>query len=109
MDNILNETTNEVKSLLDLTKDNLPSLYQTLVKEHVWYSTLENLSFFFLFVAALFTFLIIWYDHVKKPNKWWIIIASVTFVFWVLSITCFITKNLVAPNYSFLLQILDKQ
>lgn len=109
---LLNTSTDEVKSIVDVSKENLPKLYTTLVREQVLYDTFTNLTRIMIFFALLsFLSLIIITLPIYESDELFIqrlvrgTVVMMTCV--IAAVVCIAIRVVLSPNYSFLLELLS--
>lgn len=101
---LLNTTNDELKSVVEVSKENLPQLYNTLVKEHVSYVIFSSVAFTMIFLAVTsFLLLLASFNTNKKFTN---VALVVTISSIVVLVFCFYAKGIYAPNYSFLVDAL---
>lgn len=110
---MLNTTTDEVKSVVDMSKENLPKLYATLVKEHAIFDVFNYL------VAMMGFFIIISFLYVGwsstssnlsgKSRRRHLSFSIAALILSVVAIgVCAMFRSVCAPNYVFLLDMLNR-
>lgn len=109
---LLNTSTDEVKSIVDVSKENLPKLYATLVREHALYDTFTNLTRIMIFFALMtFLSLIIITLPIYESDEIFIqrlVRGAVVMMICVIAaVVCISIRVVLSPNYSFLLELLS--
>lgn len=107
--NMLNVTTNELQSILNLSKDNLPEIYKQLAWESVLSDIFTNMGIVLIIVTILFG-IIFWVAmidrrlDVKRHKKWLLIIGLILLILWVIVIV----SPVLYPNINFIKDLIKK-
>lgn len=111
---LLNTTTDELKSIVDVSKENLPQMYSTLVKENMQYNLLTQLAGVMMFFSMI-SFLNFMYASLiahssKEVGSRRVIWAfSVMLLFGLAMEACYAIRGVISPNYTFMLEMLNRR